>query len=156
MIFLDQWRALTVCLCLCMCCVLACVGKRYHSHAAHTYCPPLQGQYLQFILSCKLSLSQCLTISPSPPFLSLSLSPPLSPPLVTFAVRFNGRAWSKPIMACFERAGHPVEAIHYRQLVPIHLSLHMCILPSISLSLVPVLHAVIHSPHSCCIQQECE
>ncbi len=89
---------------------------------------------------------------PSPPLLSLSLYPPLSPLPVTFTVRFNGWAWSKPIMACFERAGHPVEALHYRQLVPIHLSLHMCIHPSISPSLVLVLHVVIHSSHSCCIQ----
>lgn len=36
-------------------------------------------------------------------------------------------------MVSVERAGHPVEAIHYRQLVPIRLSLHMCTppLPSI-------------------------
>lgn len=37
-------------------------------------------------------------------------------------------------MVRFERAGHPVEAVHYWQLVPRHLFLHMCT-PSLCLSI---------------------
>lgn len=57
---------------LCVCCVCVCLpagaGKRYHTHdIAPTYCPTLRGQYLQFILFCKITQSQCLTISASLP-----------------------------------------------------------------------------------------
>lgn len=48
-----------------------------HTHpwcSAHTRWPPLQGQYLQFILFCKITLSQCFTI-----FLPLPPPPPLPP-----------------------------------------------------------------------------
>ena len=103
--FPDQWRAWTVCVCVCVCvfvCVYVCVcvyniisllvqGNDIIPHT-HTYMHTTQrtdiallsqGQCLQFILFYKITLSQCLTISPSLPFPSLPLapSPPLLPPL---------------------------------------------------------------------------
>lgn len=95
--------------------------------------------------------------------LSLSVHPSLPPSLpllpVTFAVCLNGWAWSRPIIACFERAGHLVEAIHYWQLTRAAPSLPPYASPvlylSLSLSPVPLAcTACSNSSHSSCMQLE--
>lgn len=97
------------------------------------------------------------------PSLSLSVHPSLPPSLpllpVTFAVCLNGWAWSRPIIACFERAGHLVEAIHYWQLTRAAPSLPPYASPvlylSLSLSPVPLAcTACSNSSHSSCMQLE--
>lgn len=135
-----------------------CVWYAFPAGAAWLFYPPLQGQYLQFIFFYKITLSQRFTIS-----LSLSVHPSLPPSLpllpVTFAVCLNGWAWSRPIIACFERAGHLVEAIHYWQLTRAAPSLPPYASPvlylSLSLSPVPLAcTACSNSSHSSCMQLE--
>lgn len=57
--FLFQTKTANSTVCVCLC-----VGYRFPAGAAWLFCPPLQGQYLQFILFRKALLSQRLSVSP--------------------------------------------------------------------------------------------
>lgn len=141
------------CVCVCVFVIsFPCTSRETisHTHLAHTYCPSLQGQYLQFILFCKITLSHCLTISPSLPFpclpLCLSLHCQSLLLYVSMAERDQGQLWF--LLS--------VQGILWKQ----YITGNSCqsISPSIcvsSPSLVLVLHVVIHSPHSCRTQLEC-
>lgn len=133
--FPHQCGAGIVCVYVCVC-VCTCVFVRRNVslpvHSTYKYCPPLQGQYLQFILFCKITLSQRLSIS-LPVLLLLPPSsgspppsrppPPPSQPPVTSTVRFSAAEHDRgQLRRPLSMRGHPVEAIHYRQLVPNHLS----------------------------------
>lgn len=152
-----------MCVCVCLCAVTSPCWCILHTNIALLSRVNIYSSSSSAKSLCHNALASLSPSSSSPrPLLWLSSSsllllrppPPPSQPPVTSTVRFSAAEHDRgQLRRPLSMRGHPVEAIHYRQLVPNHLSPPaICVCPppqhpphSVSPSPVLVRHVVIHS-----------
>lgn len=145
-----------VCLCVCLCAVMSPCWCILHTNIALLFRVNIYSSSSSAKSLCHnalASLSPSSSSSPPPPALlllptppPLSLPQPPSQPPVTSTVRFSAAEHDRgQLRRPLSMRGHPVEAIHYRQLVPNHLSPPaICVCPPLQ-----------HPPHSVSLHPWC-